>query len=102
MWNNQEFVLKILSGPLYNIEEAVNSLYAPDISNQDKFEILRYLIGSYYGVTIKDLNLDSSIGKFSYYITTSYVANLQSWFYSEISKLNPRYVPTLFQHRIIG
>ena len=37
VWNNQEFVLKILSGALYNIEEAVHSLYAPDISNQDKF-----------------------------------------------------------------
>ncbi len=26
VWNNQEFVLKILSGALYNIEEAVHSL----------------------------------------------------------------------------
>jgi hypothetical protein len=82
VWNNQEFVLKIFSGALYNIEEAVHSLYAPDISNQDKFDILKYLIGSYYGVSIKDLSLESIIGKFSYYITTSYIANLQSWFYS--------------------
>ena len=75
-------MLKILTAPLYNIEEAIHSLYAPDISNQDKFEILKYMIGSYFGVSIEDLSLNSIIGKFSYYITTSYVANLQSWFYS--------------------
>jgi len=60
------------------------------------------MIGSYYGVSIDNLTLKSLIGKFSYYITTSYVANLQSWFYSELSKINSRYVPTLFQHRVIG
>lgn len=37
VWNNQEFILRILAAPLYNIEEAVNSLYAPDINNKDKF-----------------------------------------------------------------
>lgn len=60
------------------------------------------MIGSYYGVNIDDLSLNSVIGKFSYYISSGYVANLQSWYYSEISKLSSRYVPTLFQHRMIG
>jgi hypothetical protein len=48
------------------------------------------------------MSLKSIIGKFSYYITSPEVANLQSWFYSELSKSSARYVPTLFQHRIIG
>ena len=92
----------MIASPLYNIEEAINSLYEPGLSSQDREDILRYLIGTYFGVTIKDGGLDSELGKFAYYRTTPALANLQSWFYSELSHSNARYVPTLFQHRLIG
>jgi hypothetical protein len=62
--------------------------------------VLNYLVGAFYGVSIDDLELNTRIGKITYYIAPSEEsAKLQSWYYSTISSLKPNYIPLLFQYR---
>jgi hypothetical protein len=69
----------------------------------DKYMVLNYLVGSFYGVSIDDLDLNTRLGKLTYYISPSEeCAKLQSWYYSKISTFKPNYIPLLFQYRQIG
>ena len=64
--------------------------------------LLDYLVGSFYGVSIKDMNLNTEIGRLSYYISENDIPKQQSWYYSKISQNFPNYVPLLFQYRQLG
>lgn len=65
--------------------------------------MLNYLVGSFFGVTVEDLNLNTKLGKLSILLSESAeVPRLQSWYYAQISNIRPNYVPLLFQYRQIG
>ena len=98
----------MISEPLGNLEEAIKSLDEPQevgsraLTKTEKFIVLDYLVGSFYGVSIEDLSLKTKIGKLSYYIAEDLAPRLQSWYYSKISQVYPNYVPLLFQYRQLG
>lgn len=79
--------------------------------------LLEYLVGSFYGVNINDIDLNTRLGKLKYYVCDDTVPiesglrqqqgwhsiiKQQSWYYALISQNFPNYVPLLFQYRQLG
>ncbi len=65
--------------------------------------VLNYLVGSFFGVGIEDLDMHSKLGRLCYYITNDpLISKLQSWYYAQVSYFKPNYIPLLFQYRQIG
>ena len=70
------------------------------MSKAELFKIINYFVGSFYGVSVSDINLSTKIGILSYYILEEiYIAKQQSWYYSMISNRFSDYGPLLFQYR---
>lgn len=65
--------------------------------------MLNYLVGSFFGVSIENIELDTKLGRLSIILSDiPEIPRLQSWYYAQISNIKPNYVPLLFQYRLIG
>lgn len=112
VWNNQELCLRMIAEPLVNLEQSVriicqyneeNAENKSPLKKSERFIVLNYLVGSFYGVSIENIELDTKLGRLSILLSDQpVVPRLQSWYYAQISNIKPNYVPLLFQYRQIG
>jgi hypothetical protein len=61
--------------------------------------VLEYFVGSIFGTKPADIQLNTAIGRLSYYNTSSILSKYQSWYYATISHVYNHYAPLLFQYR---